>query len=266
MSKIETVNIDDFSMEYFKFGRGEKTFVIIPGLSIQSVMGAADAVEEGFALATEDFTIYVFDRRKKVPKTYSVYDMARDTAKVIRSLGLKDIYLFGASQGGMIAMTIAIENPDLVKKLALGSTSSHVKQEQWEALNKWIDLAKKGDKTGLYLCFGEMVYPPAIFEQYRDYFIDVSKTVTDEELEKFIILASGMKDFNVTDRLSQIQCPVLTTGAFEDQVLDSDATMEIAEKLDEKQGFKLFMYTGFGHAAFDTAPDYRRRLCDFFLG
>ena len=74
-----------------------------------------------------------------------------------------------------------------------------------------------------------------------------------------------MKGFNVTDRLKDIQCPVLTTGTFEDAVLDSDSTMEIAEKLDYKEGFQLYMYIGYGHASFDTAPDYRQRVCEFFL-
>jgi len=40
--------------------------------------------------------------------------------------------------------------------------------------------------------------------------------------------------------------------------------MEIAEKLDFRADFRLYLYTGFGHAAFDTAPDYRERLVRFF--
>ena len=265
MIKINTVTTSSFSMDYFKFGKGPRNIVILPGLSIQSVMSSADAVADAFAMAVNDFTIYVIDRRKELPPTYSVYDMARDTAEAIKQLGLSEIYLFGASQGGMIAMTIAIEHPELVKKLALASTSSHVTDEQFESLNKWIELAKKGDKEGLYLCFGEMIYPPAVFEQFRNFFIDSSKTVTDDELSRFIIIASGTKDFNVTERLKEIKCPVMTTGTFEDEVLDSDATMEIAEQLDEDREFKLYMYTGLGHASFDTAPDYKKKVCDFFM-
>ena len=53
---------------------------------------------------------------------------------------------------------------------------------------------------------------------------------------------------------------MLALGVYEDHVLDSDATMEIAENLDNREDFVLYMYTGFGHAAFDTAPDYRKRI------
>ncbi len=265
MVKKETVRTDDYSMNYFSFGSGKRTLVIVPGLTVKSIMNAATEVEAAFTLMHADFTVYVFDRRNELPPKYSVYDMASDTARVIEQLGLKDIFLYGASQGGMIAMTIAIEHPELIKKLALASTSSHVTREQYDALNKWIRAAENGDRAGLYLSYGGMIYPPDVFEQFRDYFLDISRSVTDEELRRFIIIASGAKDFNVTDRLKEIQCPVLTTGSFEDMVLDSDATMEIAEELDYKKDFHLYMYTGFGHASFDTAPDYRKRLYDFFM-
>lgn len=265
MIEIKTVMTKNFSMNYFMFGRGEKTLVVLPGISVQSVMDSADAVAEAFSLMQEDFTVYVFDRRKELPPEYSIYDMAKDTFAAIRQVGLSDLYLFGASQGGMIAMTIAIEHPEMVKKLVLASTSSHVTSDQFKTLNEWIDLAKKGDRTGLFLKFGEKIYPPGVFEQNKGYFIDASKTVTDDELRRFTILTAGTKGFDVSDRIQDIRCPVLTTGSFEDAVLDSDATMEIAEKLDERKDFRLYMYTGFGHASFDTAPDYRSRMYNFFM-
>ena len=71
-------------------------------------MKYADAVAQEYSLLADDYTVYMFDRRKEVPETYSVSDMARDTAAVFRALGLSQVSLFGASQGGMIAMTIAM--------------------------------------------------------------------------------------------------------------------------------------------------------------
>ena len=41
---IETVKTASFTMQYFRFGTGETTLVILPGLSVQSVMRAASAV------------------------------------------------------------------------------------------------------------------------------------------------------------------------------------------------------------------------------
>ena len=163
-------------------------------------------------------------------------------------------------------MDIAINHPGLVKKLVLGSTSAHVTPKQLILIDEWIDYAKKGDRENLFLRFGEAVYSRNVFEQYRDYFIETSKTVTDEELKKFIIGAENIKGFNLSDRIKDIQCPTFVIGDYNDDVLDADATMEIAENLDYRPDFKMYMYIGYGHAAYDTAPDYRKRVRDFLVG
>ncbi len=262
---IETVRTGTFSMRYFHFGKGPRTLVILPGLSIQSVMGAADAVAAAYASLADDFTIYLFDRRSDMPPSYTVREMARDTAEAFRKLGLKDVCLFGASQGGMIAQVIAIEHPELVHKMILGSSSAHVQEAQYRVLESWAQLAREKDRVGLYLAFGKEVYPPKVYEQSREALTAAAQSVTDEDLRRFIILVEGTKDFNIVDELDKIRCPVLAVGVFEDSVLDSDATMEIAENLDSRADFRLYMYIGYGHAAFDTAPDYRQRMLNFFL-
>ena len=262
--RIETVSTERFSMEYFRFGTGEKTLVILPGLSVQSVMGVADAVAEAYLPIQDAFTVYVFDRRSDLPPSYPVREMARDTAEAFRALGLEKVCLFGASQGGMIALVMAIEYPELVGKLVLGSSSAHVKEPQYRVLENWVHLAKAGDREGLYLSFGEEIYPPEVFRQVRQALIDAAGTVTEGDLARFVIRAEGTKGFDVVRELDRIRCPVLAIGVYEDRVLDSDATLEIAEKLDARADFRLYLYTGYGHAAFDTAPDYKQRILRFF--
>lgn len=264
MAVTGVVKTDVFEMEYCRFGRGDRTFVMIPGLSVQSVMGLKDAVEAGFTDMNDDYDICLFDRRSRVPETYSIFDMASDTAAAMKELGLKDVYLFGASQGGMIAMVIAIRYPELVKKLVLGSSSCYVQPDKCRVIDKWIELAEAHDRQKLYQEFGKDIYPESVYEQFRDYFTKVAETVTDEELEKFVILAKAIRGFDVRDELEKIKCPVMVLGAADDAVLGEDAAEKIAEHFKDRPDFVLYMYTGFGHAAFDTAPDYRKRLADFF--
>ena len=262
---IEKVSTDSFEMAYFRFGTGNKTLVILPGLSVQSVMGFAESVESEYSVMTNDFTVYVFDRRAALPPVYAVRDMARDTAAAFRALGLRDIYLFGASQGGMMAIEIALQCPALLRKLALGSTSSHLKEAQFRTMEAWMALAEKKDRVGLYLAFGEKLYPPALYAQYREMLIAAAESVTEDELERFAVLARGSKDFNVTDRLQEILCPVLVIGSRDDAVVGPDATAEMAERWTDRPDCEVCWYPGYGHAAYDTAPDYRERLYSFFM-
>jgi len=250
-------------MEYFSFGRGPRTLVILPGLSVQSVMGAAPAVAEAYDLLTEKFTVYLFDRRKDLPESYSVQDMARDTAEALRTLGLSDICLFGTSQGGMIAMEIAMEYPELVEMLVLGSTAARETELAAKTVGQWIALAEAGNAEGLYLAFGQAVCPRSVFEASRQLLMDAAKTVTAEELSRFVVLARGMEGFDVTEGLSEIVCPVLAIGDRDDRVLGAEATEEIVEKLGGNPAVEVYMYDGYGHAAYDTAPDYKERILAF---
>ena len=41
--QTETVTVNDFSMDYIRFGHGDRVLVILPGLSVESVMKYGDA-------------------------------------------------------------------------------------------------------------------------------------------------------------------------------------------------------------------------------
>ena len=142
---VDTLKTGNFTMDYCTFGSGKRTLVIITGLSVQSVMPSAQDIAGAYRLLTDDYTVYVFDRRKDPPESYSIADMARDTAEAIRKLGRDDVDIFGASQGGMIAMEIALQQPDLVHSLILGSTTSCISRSRFDAIDSWIDMAKAGE-------------------------------------------------------------------------------------------------------------------------
>ncbi len=252
-------------MEYVRFGSGERTLVILPGLSVQSVIPAAQAIAKQYEIFGKDFTAYLFDRRSVLPARYPVEAMADDTAAVMRALGLKNVCLFGASQGGMMAEVIAVKYPDLVGKLALGSTACRIDGTRAAVIGEWTRLAGEGKAEELYLSFGKSIYPESVFTQYRGALAAMSKSVTAEDLKRFVILAEGTAGFDIKDELAQIRCPVLAIGDHTDAVLGADAAYEIAGALKANPGFELYMYPSYGHAAYDTAPDYAKRLYDFFM-
>lgn len=85
---VQTIQTDTFTMDYCQFGHGESPLVILPGLSVQRVMGSAEAIAEAYQPLTDDFTVYVFERRNELPDNYPVWQMAEDTAAAIQTLSL----------------------------------------------------------------------------------------------------------------------------------------------------------------------------------
>ncbi len=261
---MSVIRTDSFSMNYFKFGRGKETLIIIPGLSVQSVMRFADDVAKAYSVLTDDFTIYLIERRNELPDTYSVREMAHDTAAAIKALGLENVSIFGASQGGMIAMDIAIDYPGLVRRLVLASAPSFMYEERFRVIDSWIKLAERGEKEELYLSFGKNVYPEKVFEQSRELLTAAAKTLTDEELARFTIIAEGMRKHNTHDELDRIACPVMLIASDDDKVFGTEYAFQINERMKHRSDFEFFMYSGFGHAVYDTAPDFKERMLKFF--
>ena len=259
MELVQTVKAKDFEMDYVRFGNGSKNFVIIPGLSVKSVMGSAAAIADAYGMFADGYTVWLFDRRKELPAVYPVKQMADDTAEAMKALGIRDAYIFGASQGGMIALEIAINYPELIKKAVLGSTAAHVDASGGN-LGEWIKKAEAEDIDGLNRSFAEMVYSEGFYQQYKDLILAAGEGTTKEDLARFVILARGTEGFDCRASLSQIRCPVLVLGAGKDRVLGVEGSREIAAAL----GCEIFVYENYGHAVYDEAPDYKERIMNFF--
>ncbi len=257
---VKTISDGNMEMDYTVFGEGNKSFIILPGLSIHSVMGSAELIADAYKDFSNEYTIYVFDRAKNIKEGYNIKDMADDTAKAMKALNIKDADIFGASQGAMIGLYLAIDYPELVHKLILGSTTAKSNDKFNTVINEWINLAKQKEETKLLESFVDNVYSEATLKEYRDILISSNSNISDEEYERFIILANACIDFNCYDDLSNIKCPVLVLGSKGDKVVGVDGSIEIADALN----CEIYLYDeNYGHGVYDEATDYRNRCLEF---
>lgn len=247
-------------MDYIVFGSGKKNFVILPGLSVHSVMGSADAIADAYKNFSEEYTVYVFDRAKDIQDGYTVRNMAEDTAKAMKSLNIEGADIFGASQGGMIALYLAIDYPNLVNKMILGSTLAKPNDTFNQVIEKWIKLAEKKDEAGLLESFADNIYSKATLEAYRETLISSNLGISDEEYRRFLILAKACRTFDCYDELSCIQCPVLVLGCEGDHVVTAAGSKQIADAI----GCEIYLYDdNYGHGVYDEAADYKQRCMNF---
>ncbi len=247
-------------MDYTVFGSGDKSFVILPGLSIHSVMRSAGAIAQAYRIFSEEYTVYVFDRAEDIQDGYTVRDMAKDTAQAMKALNIKNADVFGASQGGMIAQYLAIDFPELIHKMILGSTLAKANETAVKTIGEWVRLAEERDEIGLLESFADKVYSEATLAKYREMLVAVGRGITDEEYRRFIILAKACESFDCLDELSSVNCPSLVIGAQNDRVVTAEGSRQLAEALD----CEIYLYgDGYGHGVYDEAPDYKERCLNF---
>ena len=247
--------------EYAVFGSGRQSLLILPGVSLRSVLLSAAAVADAYRSFADDFTVYLFDRNRDLTPGHTVADMAEDAAAAMEVLGIGSACVFGASQGGMIAQVLAARHPALVSRLVLGSSLCTQNGISRAAFLEWIALADRGDVRALNPRVNELVYSPAYYGTYREIFRALEEEGTIDEVHRFGILVRACLGFEFREEIARISCPVLALGALEDRVTGAEGPREIAARL----GCETYLYEGYGHAVYDEAPDYRERLAAFYL-
>ena len=259
--EIRTVCPGERETDVLVFGSGAKPLLLLPGLSVSSVLTNAAAVAHAYQAFSDPFTVYLPDRRKRLPAGYSVWDMAADTAAVMDALAIAAADVIGVSQGGMIAMCLALTAPERVAKLALCSTAAFVAPQADAVLGEWMRLASTGDAAALTASFYEKLFSPAVL---RAFGLTESAAglppLTPEEQARFTALAGAAVGFDIRSRLGEIRCPALVLGAENDAVLTGEAVKETADLL----GCERYLYPApYGHGVYDEAADFKARLLRF---
>ena len=259
-TKERELQIGDTKMTYASFGKGDKTMVIIPGLSLRDVKGAGLGLAYMYRKFAKNYKIYVFDRKEDIPDGYTVKDIADDVAYGMRQLGLKDAYVFGVSQGGMVAQYLALDYPELVSKLVLGVTLSRNNKTVTAVVNHWIEQFQQEKYTEFVEDMLRNMYSESYIKKYSLMFPILIRFSVPKNMERFMRLAKACLTCNTYERLTEIKCPVLVLGGSKDLVTTGQASVEIAEKL----GCEIHMYENLGHSAYEEATDFNDRIYDFF--
>jgi pimeloyl-ACP methyl ester carboxylesterase len=112
--------VDGITWYYERYGQGP-TVVLIPSGEGDCGSFATTANE-----LARDFTVLTFDMpgfsRSSDPPDFDHYSTAQAASEVgalVRSLGLAPATFYGCSSGGQVALSIAVDHPDLVRYVAV---------------------------------------------------------------------------------------------------------------------------------------------------
>jgi pimeloyl-ACP methyl ester carboxylesterase len=210
---MPTVLVNNINFYYEVHGSG-KPLTIINGLGVD--------VSE-FGILAEDYTkshkVLIFDNRgagrsDKPDESYSIEQMASDTAGVMEKAGFNRSAVMGISMGGRIALELALSKPNMVSKLVLVSTSARVKRNWFRYLATRLPHFFKGK------------YPQPRYAYLRQR------------------AASG--SYNCSARLKEIKAPTLIAQGKNDKI----APIELANEMHQSiKGSRIKTFNG-GHLFF----------------
>jgi pimeloyl-ACP methyl ester carboxylesterase len=183
--------------------------------------------------------------------SYSLSDMAADTVGLIDALGFEDVHIVGASLGGMIAQTIAIEYPARIKSLtsimsttgnpAVGQTDyslfSKMGTPPWDDRQRYIEWSVNAIKS-----VASSVYP--VDEEVA---MKTAGLAWDRDRDPTALnrqAVAAVKSGDRTELLRRLNIPTLVMHGKEDRLIDPSGAVATAEAIPNA---KLVLFDGLGH-------------------
>ena len=256
------VDLDGSRMDYVSFGRGNKTLILLPGLSdgLATVKGKAWILAVPYRDFFRSYTVYMFSRKDPMPRGYTIRGMADDMASAMDRLGIRSASVLGVSQGGMIALMLAADHPDKVEKLVLAVTADRCTDTARQRLQHWIRMSEHNDHKGLMIDTAENSYSDRYLKRYRRIYPVIGLIGKPKDYGRFLINAEAILKFDATEDTGSISCPTLIIGGEEDRIVGIEASRELHDSI---RGSRILIYPGLGHAAYEEAADFNSRVLHF---
>jgi len=201
--------------------------------------------------------------RSTAPPRVSVKDMADDMALFLRKLDAAPAHVVGISMGGAVALQLALDHPEVVRKLVLVNTFARLKPQ---GLSEWLYFLVRM-LTVTFLSpekQAEMVtrriFPRPEQEELRR---KLYQRIVHTNPCAYKAAMSSLRRFNVIDRLGELRMPTLVVTGSEDTTIPPAAQEEMARRIPNA---RHTIIEGGGHAVIAEKPDAFNRILLEFLG
>ena len=201
-----------------------------------------------------------------VPPTIEA--MGRDAIAFIRALGLKQVDLLGFSLGGGVAQMVALQAPDLVRRMILAGTGPRggggIDEINRVAALAYLKAALTLSDPRNFLFFPRT---PEGKRAAKDYFSRLKERTEDRDqpislqARRAQLQAIKTAGLSAPDDLSVITQPVFVANGDRDLMVDSSLSADMARRLPNAQ---LTIYLDSGHGGvFQHHRDFVPAVLDF---
>ena len=184
--------------------------------------------EHGYRTIVPDTMGYGYSTKPE-EGAFSLADVAAQYKGLLDALGVERASVVGNSQGGAIAITMALEYPETVDKLVLMAPGALESRDTY--------MQMQGIKTMIRVLYKEGISPETMRKVFTLQLHDES-LITDAIIEeRYQVAMTQHKDniariqvHNQEDRLPEIHCPVLCFWGADDKFCPPTGATKIAER------------------------------------
>lgn len=183
-------------------------------------------------------------RSAKPPGPYTMDMLAADWLALLDACGVQRCAVVGVSQGGMIAMLLALRHPERVTALGLLSTSCRFSDEAWSAmeergrvLNALGPVAAAEHVSKAIFSSDFHTKNPALMDEFVRDRIEASA-------EGIGAATMSLRGFDVSGEIPQLKCPIFMMHGDADRVISPVSAQTIR---DAAPHARIVMVEGAGH-------------------
>ncbi|PEN12347.1 3-oxoadipate enol-lactone hydrolase [Longibacter salinarum] len=200
-------------------------------------------------------------RSDKPEEPYSIAQFARDVAVVLRQLDAWPAHVVGLSMGGMVAMQLATDAPELVRSLVVVNSAVDVRPQTlhdvWFYLSRRFAVKLLGmRRVGKIIANKLFVRPDQ--EDLRSEFVE---RWAKNDPEAYVRTVDAIMGWTVQDRLDRVTMPALLVSSEHDYTPISEKNLAVAQM----PNAELAVVDDARHALPVEKPDAFNAILDDFL-
>lgn len=258
---LVTVPPDDVEMHVVSRGAG-RPIVFIHGVGWNHALWA-----QQLSTFQDQYTVVAGDSRghglsSKPAGPYTMAQMTADWSALLSSLGIDKCALVGLSQGGMIAMSLASQEPERFSALVLFSTACRYSDEARTGMQSRALVAQSmGPKAAAEATANSIFSAQFLSENqaFVEEFIDQRVAADAKGIAAAIAALDG---FDFSERIGRIKCPTLIVHGAADRVAAPSNATDIAQRI---PGSELVWMDG-GHILPVECPQAVQSTLETFFG
>jgi pimeloyl-ACP methyl ester carboxylesterase len=241
-----------------------------PPLVVLSGLSAEHANPTGLARRFElhtlkpmagHFTVYAVNRKPGLPAGSTIGDLAGHYADAIARQFPGPVCVWGISTGGSIAQQLAIDHPQLVRRLVLAATACRLSPYGRDVQRRFAELVEQGRPRRAYASLGPaLAATPAGGRAFAAmmWLFGGGQRVADPS--DMLVTVAAEDAFDASPQLHRIAAPTLLVAGGRDRFYSPELFRETAERI---PGARLRLYRDKGHAGVLTHRPAVREIVAF---